>query len=462
MERTTRKELATEIFYAALKAVDPYNAVKLYTDKIRSIDQYGNFKRLIVVGFGKAACSMSKAMEDNLEDLIDTGILITKYGHTIEQQSSRPAEQQINKENKIIHIKTTALLLYCATALKIYEAGHPVPDEKGLRGTEEIVKLLKSADENTLVVCLVSGGGSALLVAPYEGITLSEKQEITELLLKSGADIYEINTIRKHLSKVKGGRLAEIAYPSKIISLILSDVIGDRLDVIASGPTAPDRTTFDDALKILEKYGLIDKTPEGIIRVFQKGTKGLIPETPKEGSKFFENVENIIIGSNRIAIDAAKQKTEELGLHAEIISSELTGEARDVGRWLTDIARSKRSNSSNRLNCLISGGETIVTVKGNGLGGRNMELALSFAIEIEGTHGITLLSAGTDGTDGPTDAAGAIVDGETVKKARAIGLNPEEYLNNNDSYNFFKKIGGLFITGPTGTNVMDIQIMVIG
>lgn len=207
---------------------------------------------------------------------------------------------------------------------------------------------------------------------------------------------------------------------------------------------------------------MIDKTPEGIIRVFQKGTKGLIPETPKEGSKFFENVENIIIGSNRIAIDAAKQKTEELGLHAEIISSELTGEARDVGRWLTDIARSKRSNSSNRLNCLISGGETTVTVKGNGLGGRNMELALSFAIEIEGTHGITLLAAGTDGTDGPTDAAGAIVDGETVKKARAIGLNPEEYLNNNDSYNFFKKIGGLFITGPTGTNVMDIQIMVIG
>ncbi|MCL5063246.1 MAG: glycerate kinase [Nitrospiraceae bacterium] len=433
MEQTTRKELATEIFYAALKAVDPYNAVKLYTDKIRSVYQNGSFKRLIVTGFGKAACSMSKAMEDNLGDLIDTGILITKYGHSMSQESM----------------------------IKIYEAGHPVPDENGLRGTEEIIKILKNADKNTLVVCLVSGGGSALLVSPYEGISLDEKQKITQLLLKAGADINELNTVRKHISKVKGGRLAEIAYPAKMISLVLSDVIGDRLDVIASGPTAPDKTTYNHAIGVLKKYKLTEKAPESVINMLGNGAKGLIPETPKDDNPVFEKVENIIIGSNIKALEAAKTKAGSLGFKPEIISSEITGEARDVGKWLADIARSKRSNSSNRLNCLISGGETTVTVKGNGMGGRNMELALAFAMEIECVEGITLLSAGTDGTDGPTDAAGAIVDGQTVKKAKTTGLNPEEYLNNNDSYNFFKKIDELLVTGPTGTNVMDIQIMVI-
>lgn len=433
MEQTTRKELATEIFYAALKAVDPYNAVKLYTDKIRSVYQNGSFKRLIVTGFGKAACSMSKAVEDNLGDLIDTGILITKYGHSMSQESM----------------------------IRIYEAGHPVPDENGLRGTEEIIKILKNADKNTLVVCLVSGGGSALLVSPYEGISLDEKQKITQLLLKAGADINELNTVRKHISKVKGGRLAEIAYPAKMISLVLSDVIGDRLDVIASGPTAPDKTTYNHAIGVLEKYKLTEKAPESVINMLGNGAKGLIPETPKDDNPVFEKVENIIIGSNIKALEAAKTKAESLGFKPEIISSEITGEARDVGKWLADIARSKRSNSSNRLNCLISGGETTVTVKGNGMGGRNMELALAFAMEIECVEGITLLSAGTDGTDGPTDAAGAIVDGQTVKKAKTTGLNPEEYLNNNDSYNFFKKIDELLVTGPTGTNVMDIQIMVI-
>lgn len=454
------KKIVTEIFYAALNAVNPYNAVKLFTNRIHSIYQQGNFKKLIVVGFGKAAFSMAKALEDDLGVLIDTGIVITKYGHVIEQQDSRAAEHDEIMETKFISLKndrTIRLPLYYT----IFEAGHPVPDENGLRGTDEIIKILKNVDKNTLVVCLISGGGSALLVAPYEGISLKDKQEITELLLKSGANINELNTVRKHISRVKGGRFAEIAYPAKIVSLIQSDVIGDRLDVIASGPTAPDNSTFHDAIEILKKYGLIDKAPKSVVEILYKGSKGLIPETPKETSMFFDNVENIIISSNRVAINAARQKAEELGLHAEIISSELTGEARDAGRWLANIARSKLTNNSNRLKCLISGGETTVTVKGNGLGGRNMELALSFAIEIDGIYGIKLLSAGTDGTDGPTDAAGAIVDGETVRKAKAIGINPEEYLKNNDSYNFFKKIDEIFITGPTGVNVMDIQIIAI-
>ena len=432
MERNA-KESAIDIFHAALKAVDPYAATKIYTDRIKSAYKDGSFKKLIAIGFGKAACSMAKAAEDELGDLIDAGIIITKYGHVGYQLSK----------------------------IEIIEAGHPIPDENGLRGTEEIIKLLKPADENTLIVCLISGGGSALLVSPYNGITLNEKQKITELLLKAGADIYELNTVRKHISQVKGGRIAEIAYPSKIISLILSDVISDRLDVIASGPTSPDNSTFNHAIAVIEKYGLTDKCPAGIIDTLKKGTTGEISETPKEENKIFQNTENIIIGSNQKALKAAKAMAESLGLQVEITSSEQIGEARDIGKRLAKKARKALSVMHNERICLISGGETTVTVKGSGKGGRNMELALSFAIEIEGVEGITMLSAGTDGNDGPTDAAGAIVDGETVEKARAIGLDPLEYLANNDSYNFLKKIDGLFITGPTGTNVMDLQIILV-
>lgn len=434
--------LVTEIFYASLKAVDSYESVKPFTEGINHTYQNDNYRRLVVIGFGKAVYPMAEALENSLADLIDEGIVITKYGHSNSLKSEVGSQQ---------------------SKIKIFEAGHPVPDGNGIRGTEEIIKLLKNTDEKTLVVCLISGGGSALLVSPCEGITLDDKQKITELILKSGADINELNAVRKHISNVKGGRLAEISYPAKIISLILSDVIGDRLDVIASGPTTPDKTTFKDALKILENYGLMDRSPKSIIEVLQKGEKGLIPETPKDRDNIFRNVENIIIGSNRIALNAAKQKAEAMGLNTEMISFEITGEARDVGKRLAKKAKEIKGAwvKGQETKCLISGGETTVTVKGNGIGGRSMELALSFAMEIEGIEGFTLLSAGTDGIDGPTDAAGAIIDGETVKKARGIGLVPEEYLNNNDSFNFFKKINELFITGPTGTNVMDIQIVVI-
>lgn len=430
------KDLVSEIFYAALKAVDPYESAKLYTDKILSTYNTCNCKRILVIGFGKAACQMAKAIEDQLRNLIETGIVITKYGH--------------------------CPFSYKSEKLRIIEAGHPVPDENGLRGAEEIIRLLENSRENTLVVCLISGGGSALLVSPYEGITLDEKQKITRQLLRAGADIYELNTVRKHISRIKGGRLAEIAYPAPVLSLILSDVIGDRLDVIASGPTSFDLTTYNDALKVLEKYNLINRSPQSVIEVLKKGINRVIPETPKEGNIIFKQVENMVIGSNKILLDVAKKKAEELGFNVEIISSELSGEARDIGKWLAQKSfkiKGLKDQKIKKSMCLISGGETTVTVKGNGLGGRNMELALSFAIEIEGIDGITFLSAGTDGTDGPTDAAGAIVDGKTVSKAKAIGLDPQAHLKDNDSYNFFKKIDELFITGPTGTNVMDIQIV---
>lgn len=438
MGNTIDKELITKIFYAALRAVNPYESVKYYTNKIRTTYQNSRCNRFIVIGFGKASCPMAKAVDDHLSDLFETGIVITKYRHC-----------RKDKPKKI----------------KVYEAGHPVPDENGLRATEEIIELLKDSDENTLIVCLISGGGSALLVSPYKGITLVEKQEITQLLLKAGADIHELNTVRKKISRVKGGRIAELAYPGRMISLILSDVIGDRLDVIASGPTSHDKSTYSDAIEVLKRYKLTEKTPRSIFEMLNNGAESLIPETPKKDSPVFERVENIILGSNKKALEAAMEKAESLGLDAEIISTEIAGEAKEVGKWLAKKAIEVQSlNCSNRLNrskCLISGGETTVTVKGTGIGGRNMELSLSFAIEIAGIDGITFLSAGTDGTDGPTDAAGAIVNRLTIAEAKAISLDPEEYLRNNDSYNFFKKIDSLFITGPTGTNVMDIQVVVI-
>ena len=427
--------IVEEIYYAAIKAVEPYNAVLSQKEKIRKVYEEGNFNKLFVVGFGKASPSMAMAIEDNFSEVITEGVIVTKYGHT--------------KRN-------------LKSVIKVYEAGHPLPDENGLKATEKIKNLLSAADEKTMVLCLISGGGSSLLVAPVDGIDLASKREINSLLLNSGAEIEEINTVRKHLSKVKGGRLAELAYPAKVLSLIISDVIGDKIDVIASGPTAPDPSTYEDAIEVLKKYNLWKKIPQNIKEVLEKGRKGLVHETPKRDSKIFEKVENIIVGSNKIALRSAKKKAEEMGFETEILTFELKGEAREAGRWLAEKAvRFLNSKGRNRKICLLSGGETTVSVKGNGTGGRNMEFALSFAMEIEGKNGITLLSAGTDGTDGPTDAAGAIVDGETIKKAKRMGINPGAYLKKNDSYNFFKKVGGLFITGPTGTNVMDIQVVIL-
>jgi glycerate-2-kinase len=429
-------KIAQEIFSTALKAVDPNNAVSGEADTIRSLFEKGQYSRLLVVGFGKAACPMAKAVEDSIGNLPYTGAVITKYGHCAPHFAPRN--------------------------IAVFEGAHPVPDAKGMEGTSRIIELLMQADEKTFVLCLVSGGGSALLVSPYDGITLEEKQKTTHLLLKAGADVYELNTVRKHISMVKGGRLSGLAYPSGVLSLILSDVMGDALDVISSGPTAPDTSTYADALHVLIKYALIDKVPASVREIIERGIKGDIAETPKAGTPVFDRVENIIIGSNIIALQAAKIKAEELGFRSEIVSSAVKGEAREAGRWLAKEAlKNKQSKTRSSPLCLISGGETTVTVKGPGLGGRNMEFALGFADEIKGTEGITLLSAGTDGTDGPTDATGAIVDGRTISLAEAKGLNLKEYLGYSDSYHYLQKIDSLLITGPTGTNVMDVQIVII-
>jgi glycerate 2-kinase len=438
MKSGTRKHLS-HIYKAAIDAVMPQNTVNLHTGFLSEIYKINNFKKLYVVGFGKASCQMAKALENALMIPIDWGILITKYGHC----------QNLGLENKNIYV---------------YEAGHPVPDEQGVHASRQVIELLKKADKNTLVICLISGGGSALLTSPFEGVALEEKQAITEMLLNAGADINELNTVRKHISAVKGGRLAGIAYPARIISLIISDVVGDMVDVIASGPTAPDTSTFVDALSVISRSDIIEKVPANIIETLIKGERGLIPETLKKDNQVFENVKNIIIGNNTIAINAAREKAESLGYATYIIPSPVVGEAKKAGLQLSkkaiDIQNTATNKDENKI-CVISGGETTVIVKGSGKGGRNTEMALAFSQSIKGIKGISLLSVGTDGMDGNTDAAGAFTDGITIVRAGKKGMDPELFLENNDSYTFFQELNDLFIIGPTGTNVMDLQIMII-
>ncbi len=435
-----------ELFSSALAAADPYRAVNKAFRVENNVLLVGGgeynldlFDRVMVVGAGKAAASMARAVESVLGEKIDQGILVVKYGHA----------------GKL-------------AAIEQVEAGHPIPDHAGILGTQRILELVRRADEKTLVICLLSGGGSSLLVAPLPGLTLEQKQKTTELLLKSGATIDELNAVRKHLSAVKGGRLAQLALPATVVTLILSDVIGDRPDVIASGPTTADSSTFAGAVQVIERCQVKPALPPGVALFLERGKAGREPETVKSGDACFLKTRNVIIGSLAQALAAAREKAMSLGWDTEVITAELQGEAREAARLLARKALQTRDDlGPGERRCLLSGGETTVTVMGNGKGGRNQELALAFAIEIAGMDGVTLLSAGTDGTDGPTDAAGAIVDGSTARKARELGVHPEVYLENNDSYTFFERFDSHsnekrhLMTGPTGTNVMDIQIILI-
>ncbi|MGD0662511.1 MAG: glycerate kinase [Syntrophorhabdales bacterium] len=425
-----------DIYDAAIAAVDPYRAVMGQREVILDAYREGPSTTLCVIGFGKAAQGMVRAVLDIVGDKVSRGVAITKYGHWADRGEDR---------------------------IRVYEAGHPIPDENGVKATRQAIALARSLDEKSLLVCLISGGGSALLVAPAPGILLAEKQRTIDLLLRAGADIHELNVVRKHISAVKGGRLAQIAYPARVVSLILSDVIDDRLDIIASGPTVPDETTYADALGVIEKYRLRDEVPRKVYDHLVEGKEGSIPEAPGKDDPLFDRVTNTIVGSNRQAIEAAGTRCGHLGIDAVKIDRPIRGEARDAGRWLVSEARRmlKGRKGTGKGLCLISGGETTVTVRGRGRGGRNMELALAAAIEMEGIEGMTLLSAGTDGTDGPTDAAGAIVDGRSIGRGREAGLDPGTCLSNNDSYRFLRGSGDLLVTGPTGTNVMDIQVMLL-
>ncbi|MDH7478093.1 MAG: glycerate kinase, partial [Candidatus Bathyarchaeota archaeon] len=347
--------------------------------------------------------------------------------------------------------------------IELHEASHPIPDDSGVKGTRQMLEIVKKAEKDDLIICLISGGGSSLMPLPRGEITIADKREITDALLKCGATINEINTVRKHISDFKGGWLAKKAYPATILNLILSDVVGDPLDFIASGPTVPDSTTFSDAIKVLKKYGLWERTPASIRKVLLEGEKGKIPETPKANDEAFKKVFNVIIGNNRLASQTAQKYLKSEGVSTLLLTATLEGEARHVGTMLASVARevSASGNPIPKPAGIIAGGETTVTITGKGKGGRNQEIALAAAIKMKSMEGAVLASISTDGVDGPTDAAGAIVDGKTLTRAAKEGLIPEEYLAENNSYNFFSKLEDLIFTGPTGTNVNDISIIIV-
>ena len=426
--------IVRKIFAAGVNAVRGYDAVRSVVKLTHNTlgiagkkYRLSSFNRIVVLGAGKASYDMARALDEILGRRINEGVVITKYGYG-------------------------GLLNHIA----VMEASHPLPDREGIRATQRVMSLARDVDRHTLVIMLLSGGASSLLVAP-DGISLSDKIKTTSLLLKSGAGIDELNTVRKQLSLVKGGRLAGMFYPAEIVTLIISDVIGNKLGIIGSGPTVQDTSTTKQALDIIDRYHGRDKVPQAVIKRLER--KKNITNSRAVRSK----VQNIIIADNRKAVDACKTQALKLGLTPEILTTSLHGEAREAGHVLASIANemARRKTRSRKKVCLISSGETTVTVTGTGKGGRSQELALAFAMDIAGKQKITLLSAGTDGTDGPTDAAGAIIDNTTINRIVTMGMEPYTYLLNNNSYTVLDKAGALLKTGATGTNVMDIQLILL-
>ncbi len=447
-------EILESVFKAGLNRVDPLHMMKnqlslkgsefvIDTGTEKHIIDISKFRKIFVTGMGKASSRMALGLEEILGDRIDSGIIAVKYGHT----------------EKLKHIK-------------LMEAGHPVPDEGSINAAKTILSFIDEAGKDDLIINLISGGGSAVMCSPYSGsggieITLEEKQSVSKILLACGADIHEINCIRKHLSNVKGGRLAEIMYPARSVNLILSDVVGDNLDAIASGATVPDSTTFSTVMEIVQRYGIESRLPAKVMNLFRAGAEGKIPDTPKPDSDVFKSTLNILIGTNHHALLASAEEAEKLGCRTEILTSVLTGEAREIAHFFASIGREACTwrNQKELPLCVIAGGETTVTLKGDGLGGRNQEMALSLLNNLgrspKNAERIFFLSAGTDGNDGPTDAAGAFASLEIYKKGKSMGLDPEKYITASDSYHYFEQTGGLLKTGPSGTNVCDIQLLLI-
>ncbi len=432
---------ARRIFDAGLTAANPFDAVNRHViRKGYTLDVAGkpydlsSYRNVYVVGAGKACASMAAAVEEILGDQILDGAVIVKYGHSLPTR-----------------------------VVKLIEAGHPVPDQAGVEGAARVARVLEEATKDDLVIFLVSGGGSALLPCPVDEITLEDKIQTTQILLDCGATIHEVNAVRKHISKIKGGRLARLAYPATLVSLILSDVVGDSLDVIASGPTVPDSSSFADCLRVVERYELKEKIPPRVRAFLEAGARGEVEETPKAGDPIFQHVRNVIVGNNRMALEAARLRAEGLGYNTLALSSCMEGEAKVVAAAHVTIAKEivASGNPVGRPACVLSGGETTVTVRGKGLGGRNQEFALAAAVAIDGAEGVVILSAGTDGTDGPTDAAGGVVDGTTLQRGRDKRLDAADFLRRNDSHIFLSAVGDLLVTGPTFTNVMDLRLVLI-
>jgi glycerate 2-kinase len=445
---------ALQIFRAALDAADPGPAVLRFLKfdgrtltAARRKYQLSKFDRIQVIGAGKAGAAMALAVERLLGRRISGGIVNVPDGPL----------HQIRSLHRI----------------ELNPSGHPIPDKRGLLGARRIAEIARSATDRDLLICLISGGASALLPDPAPTITLAALQQTTRQLLKSGATIHELNTVRKHISSLKGGQLARLAAPATVIALILSDVIGDDLDVIGSGPTVADRSTFADAGRVFAKYKI--KPPLAIQKRIDLGlSKSLakkLDDTPKPGDPAFDRIQNIIIGSNQMAVDAASIRADALGYSTMVLLHHIfiEGEARDVATLHVDVVKKILAEPGPHPPiCFLSGGETTVTVRGQGLGGRNQEFVLAAAISLYGkldnarhADAVTIFSAGTDGIDGPTDAAGAIADEQTLARARKLGLDPRRFLDSNDSYHFFQKLEALVKTGRTGTNVMDIRVILL-
>jgi len=421
---------------AAIDAVDPRAAVLRFLKREGNwLDVAGRrydldeYDHLYVVGAGKACAPMAIAVEEVLGERITEGIVNVKYGYT------QPTER-----------------------IALHEAGHPIPDAAGVEGAQQIADLLVRATERDLVLCLISGGGSALMTLPAAGITLDDVQALTDTLLRVGATINQVNAIRKHIERIKGGNLARLAYPARVIALILSDVVGNPLDVIASGPTVPDTSTFAQAYGLVQHYRIEEQLPRSIVRRLQRGAAGEIPDTPKAGEEALDRTQNVIVASNELAARAAEAQAQQLGFHTMLLSTFVEGEAREVARVFAAIGKeiAAYDRPLARPACLIAGGETTVTLRGKGKGGRNQELALAAALGIQGWDKMAIVSLATDGSDGPTDASGAFADGGTVRRAAERGLDAQAHLDNNDAYPFFAALDDLLLTGPTNTNVNDL------
>ncbi len=432
---------ALEIFGAAVAAVQPSVLLRQTLGLDKENLRVGELVferlaigRLVVIGAGKASAAMAQAVEDVLVEIIDAGLIITKYAHAL------PLKK-----------------------IACREAGHPVPDEAGVMATEQLLEMVSDLHADDVVLFLVSGGASALMTDVPPGVSLEQVQQLVQLMLACGADIAEINTVRKHLSRVKGGQLSRAVSPATIVSLILSDVNGDSLSVIASGPTAGDDSTFEDALKIIAGYGLKDKVPPAILQWLEDGLAGLHPETPVPGDSLFDKTHNLLVGTNKVSLAAASAKAVSLGYHVSIINDRLSGMAEEEARRFVDACSLYKGPLPA---CLLMGGETTVVLKGSGKGGRNQHFVLAALCELEaraiapGDFPV-ILSGGTDGTDGPTDAAGALLDVPLAERFLASALEAGAYLSNNDAYHFFQRLDGLIKTGPTQTNVMDVAFALI-
>ncbi|WP_298646990.1 glycerate kinase [uncultured Proteiniphilum sp.] len=433
------RKKAEEIFLAGVESVLPEKLIQTRIKRSGDVLQIAGksyllsgFRHIYVLAAGKAAALMAKETERILGDKITGGHVVTKYGH----------------ETNLKYLKLT-------------EAGHPIPDAEGVKGTRKMLDIARQSGEDDLVVCLISGGASALMADFPEGTTLDDLRYANELLVKCGADITEINAVRKHLSNVKGGQLAKMLYPATTVCLILSDVTGGRLDVIASGPTLGDASTFADAWAVIKKYSLENSFPSPMLNHLKKGLTGLIPETPKPDDAIFRNVQNYIIGNNLLALEGASRKAQELGFKTHIVTDKLKGDYTNVADFILKTIENYQQATGKKPVCLLFGGEPTVKVSGNGSGGRNQHLALYLSTKIDHEKHITILCAGTDGTDGPTDAAGAVVDNETIATAVKKNIDPRIFLQNSDSYRFFQQTGGHIITGNTRTNVMDMVVVVM-